>query len=202
MPETLEIQDLPVFSYVLASADMRYIEIGEREIHLRNDPKAGLVFRGEISDCGSGCFVDLSEILLEYAMSCEGCREQKSAGPGEVIRFGEHLGEILVAKTNQDIAEMPAPEKLSSAFKVILNSMNATYIEENKEDHIEYTLDCCPLSECANKAGFSRSVEMAHLSFTALCKSLIKALAPNWELMQPSDEENNIPIHKIVIARL
>jgi len=48
LPEILEIQDAPVFSYVLASADMRYIEIGEREIYLRHDPEAGLVFRGAI----------------------------------------------------------------------------------------------------------------------------------------------------------
>ena len=201
MPETLEIQDEPVFSYIIASADMRYIEIGEREIYLRHDPKAGLVFRGEISGCGSSCFIDLSEILLEYAMSCEGCREQNVAAE-EVVRFGEHIGEILVANTYPDFAELPTSEKLSNAFKCILNSMNATYIEESKEGSLEFALDCCPLSECAENTGFSRSVEMAHLSFTALCKSLIKELGPNWILAQPSEENTNIPIHKIVIASL
>jgi hypothetical protein len=201
MTETLEIQDAPVFSFALASADMRYIEIGEREIYLRNDPEAGLVFRGEIFGCGPGCIVDLSEILLEYAMSCEGCREQSVASE-EVARFGEHLAEVLVEKTYHDIAELPTPEKLSSAFKCILNSMSVTYIEESKKDHLEYSLDCCPLSECAKSTGLSRSVEMAHLSFTSLCKSLIKALAPDWLLMQPSEGDTNIPIHKIVIASL
>ena len=201
MTETLEIQDAPVFSFALASADMRYIEIGERDIYLRNDPKAGLVFRGEISGCGPGCFVDLSEILLEYAMSCEGCREQSVASE-EVTRFGERLAEVLVEKIYHGIAELPTPEKLSSAFKCILNSMSATYLEESKEDHLEYSLDCCPLSECAKSAGLYRSVEMAHLSFTALCKSLIKALAPNWVMMQPSESDTNIPIHKIVITSL
>ena len=201
MPETLEIQDAPVFSYVIASADMRYIEIGEREIYLRHDPDAGLVFRGEISGCGPGCFVDLNEILLEYAMSCEGCREQSVASE-EVVRFGEHLGEILVAKTYHDISDLPTTEKLSSAIKCILNSMSVKYIEERKEDHLVYSLDCCPLSECAKSVGLSRSVVMAHLSFTALCQNLIKALAPNWVLMEPSEEDANNPIHKIVIARL
>jgi hypothetical protein len=199
MTETLEIQDTPVFSYAIASADMRYIEIGERDIYLRNDPEAGLVFRGEISGCGSNCFVELNEILLEYAMSCEGCRDQSVASQ-EVVRFGEHLGEVLVAKTYKNIAKLPTTEKLSSAFKCILNSMSATYIEESKENHLEYSLGCCPLRECAKSTGLSRSVEMAHLSFIALCKSLIKALAPNWVLMQPSEKDNSIPIHKIVIA--
>jgi hypothetical protein len=199
MTENLEIQDAPIFSYALASADMRYIEIEKRDIYIRNDPKVGLVFRGEISDCGPNCFAELNEILLEYAMSCEGCRQQNLASH-EVVRFGEHLGKVLAAKTYKNIAELPTNEKLSSAFKCILNSMSATYIEESKEDQLEYSLDCCPLSECAKSTGLSRSVEMAHLSFVALCKSLIKALAPDWALIQPSEKENNIPIHKIVIA--
>jgi hypothetical protein len=180
---------------------MRYIEIGARDIYLRDDPKAGLVFRGELSGCEPGYFVDLSEILLEYAMSCEGCRDQDVASE-EVVRFGEHLGNILVAKTYQDIAELRTTEKLSSAFKCILNSMSATYNEESKEDQLVYSLDCCPLSECAKSTGLGRSVEMAHLSFTALCKSVLKALAPNWALMQPSEADTNLPIHKIVIAIL
>ena len=201
MTEIVESQDAPVFSYALASADMRYIEIEKREIYLRYDPEAGLVFRGEISGCGPGCFVDLNEILLEYAMSCEGCRVESVASE-EVVRFGEHLGEVLVTKTYQDIAELPTTEKLSSAFQCILNSMGAQYIEESKADRLEYSLDCCPLSECAVNTGLRRNVEMAHLSFTALCKSLIGALAPNWALMQPSEGDTNIPIHKIVIAIL
>ena len=199
MIETLKFQDVPAFSYKLASADMRYIEIGEREIYLRNDPNFGLVFRGEIPGCGSDCFVELNEILLEYAMSCEGCREQSTA-PLEVARFGEHLAEVLVANTYGDIAELPTAEKLSSAFKCILNSMSAKYVEKSKPDYLEYFLDCCPLSECARNTGLNRSVEMAHISFVALCKSLISALAPNWVLVQPAEEDTQNPIHRIFIT--
>jgi hypothetical protein len=201
MPETSDIQDTPVLSYVIASADMRYIEIGKREVYLRNDPNAGLVFQGEIPGCRPDCFVDLSEILLEYAMSCEGYREQ-SVVSEEVAQFGEHLGEILLAKTYHNITDLSPIEKLSSDFKCVLNSMSVTYIEDSKENHLEYSLDCCPLSVCAKSTGLSRSVELADVSFTALCKSLVKALAPDWVLMQPSEEGTNIPIHKIVIASL
>jgi len=134
-------------------------------------------------------------------MSCEGCRGINVASE-EVVRFGEHVGEILVANTCSDFADLPNTEKLSSAFKCILNSMSATYTEKSKADQLVYTLDCCPLSECAKSTGLSRSVVMAHLSFTALCQSLITALAPNWVLMQPSREDTNIPIHKIVIVKL
>jgi len=201
MTETLDIQDVPVFSYALASADMRYIEIGEREIYLHNDPKAGLVFRGEIPGCGPECYVNLSEILLEYAMSCEGCSKQDLAAE-MVIRFGEHLGDAYVEKTQHYAPELPTSDKLSNALKCILNSMSSTYIEDKKVDRLEYSLDCCPLSECAKNTGLNRSVDMAYLSFIAICKSLINGLAPNWELIYPSENENNIPIHRILIAQL
>jgi hypothetical protein len=201
MPESTDNKDIPVLSYVIASADMRYIEIGKREVYLRNDPKADLVFQGEISGCGPDSFVNLSEILLEYAMSCEGYREQ-SVVSEEVARFGEHLGEILVAKTYHNFAELSSIEKLSCDFRCVLNSMSVMYIEDSNENHLKYSLDCCPLSECAKKTGLSRSVEMAGVSFTALCKSLVKALAPDWVLTQPSEESTNIPIHNIVIASL
>lgn len=198
MPKTLENLDVAVYSYRLASADMRYAEIAEREIYLRIDPQAGLVFQGEISGSSPGSFIDLSQILLEYAMSCEGCRE-KSVTSAAVTRFGKQLGEILVVKTYDTIAELSPKEKLSSAFNCVLNSMNAAFIEESKEDHLEYSLDCCPLSECSKRTGLSPSVEMAHLSFIALCKSLVMELAPDWVLVQPSEGDTNIPNYKIVI---
>ncbi len=200
MPDAMDIQEVPVYSYALASADMRYIEIEKRDIYLRDDPEYGLVFRGEIFGCGTGCFVDLSEILLEYAMSCEGCREEGVASK-EVIRFGERLGEILVAKTHHAIANSTIPEKLSSSFKRILNSMSTTFIEEIKEDHLQYSLDCCPLSECAKTTGLSRNAEIASVSFIALCKSVIKALAPDWVLTQPQEGVSTLPLHTIVVAK-
>ena len=201
MPKVPDIQDAPVFSYRIASADMRYIEIGVREIYLRNDPEVGLVFRGEISGCGADCFENLSEILLEYALSCEGCQEP-GVSANEVARFGEHLAGILLAKTRPKIVESPPIEKLSHAFKVILNSMNANYVQESQADRLSYTLDCCPLSECASRTGLRRNVEMAHISLIALCKRLIKALAPDWALVQPSEDANDLPLVQIVIARL
>jgi hypothetical protein len=198
MTETLETQDAPILSYPLASGDMRYIEIGEREIYLRKDPKLGLVFRGEISGCGSDCFVELNEILLEYAMSCEGCREEIVAAK-EVSCFGELLGKILVANIVDDIINMGTIDKLSTTFKCILNSMSSKYIEQASTDRLEYSLDCCPLRECARDTGLNRSVEMAQISFVALCRYITNSLAPKWELVEPTESGNN-PIHKIVIA--
>ena len=200
MTETLNTQEAAVFSYALASADLRYIEIGEREIYLRSDPDKGLVFRGEIAGCGPDCTVDLSEILLEYAMSCEGCSRPELAS--EMLNhFGDHLGQVYVEKTIQDTEKLDSVDKISSALNCILNSMDAKFIEDKQASHLEYSLECCPLSECAKDTGLNRSVEMAYLSFLALCNGLITKLAPGWTLVRPSAVEINIPIHRILISQ-
>ncbi len=199
MAETLEIQDAPVYTYALASADMRYIEVEHREVYLRNDPELGLVFRGEIPGCGAGCFVDLSQILLEYAMSCEGCREQGLAAQ-EVVRFGERLAEILVSNTAQAMAELPARESLSRAFRFVLNSMGAALTAASTEDRLEFSLDCCPFSECAKTSALGHNAELALQSFAALCSSLVQALAPDWVLLQPAQAHLTLPVRKIVLA--
>jgi hypothetical protein len=193
--------DQPIFSYVIASADMRYIELGKRNVYLRKSPKRGWVFRGEIPDCGADCFIDLSEIFLEYAMSCEGCRDDSEASE-EAIRLGKHLGEKLVSSLSPDTSIFSTLEVLSSQFKIILNSMHSVYTEDAKANFLEYSLDCCPLRECAQSTGFGRNVEIAHLSVVALCKSLVDKLAPEWQLIQPSEQEADLPIRKITISGL
>lgn len=201
MSETYEIQDAPVFSYVMASADMRHSGIGERDIYLRNNAKKGLLFQGEISGCGSGCFVDLSQILLEYAMSCEGCGEDHIASE-EAVRFGKRLAEILAVKLNQNSPELSPKEKIAAAVKIILNSMGASYMEAHEEDRVEYIVNCCPLSECGKNTGLASSAAVAHIAFVALCQKLLTILAPDWVLQQPAAVGGKIPIHKIVIAKL
>ena len=199
MTRTLDAQEGAVFSYTLASADLRYIEIGERDIYLRRDPDKGLVFRGEIAGCGPDCYVDLSEILLEYAMSCEGC-SRPELSTEMLIHFGDHLGQVYVEKTSHDTEHLDAAEVISKAFNCILNSMDAKFTEDKQANQIEFSLDCCPLSECAKDTGLNRSVEMAYLAFIALVNGVLSRLSPEWTLVRPSAVEINIPMHQILIT--
>ena len=86
--------DSPLYTYEIASGDMRYIEINERNLYLRRDPSLGLILRGELPGCGAGCYADLSQVMLEYAMTCEGCKSPQEAAE-YVANFGKRLGEIL-----------------------------------------------------------------------------------------------------------
>ena len=151
MSQTLNSPDVPVFSYIISSADMRHIEIEKTNIYLRTDQDGVLIFQGKVSGSRPGFFIDLSEILLQYVMSCEGCKEQEVA-LHEVVRFGEHL------------VDLPGAEKLQVVFKSVLNSMDVSYSLDSNENQLEYALDCCPIRGCASKTGLGRSVELAHIA--------------------------------------
>jgi hypothetical protein len=200
MSDNLEILNAPLFSYVLASADMRCIDIMEREVFLRRIPHAGLVFQGEIPGCVPDSAVDLSQILLEHAMSCSGFQEQSEAIEA-ATQFGERLAEVLLATTSDTITNLPPKEKLSSAVNCILNSMCASYSEHSKEGLLEYSLENCPLRECSASNSIRQRVDLAHLSFVALLKKLINQLAPDWVLTQPSSEKPGSPIQNILIGK-
>jgi hypothetical protein len=200
MDDVQGIQDAPVFSYTLASGDLRYIEIGEREIYLRQVPTQGKIFRGEISGMGPEYYINLSEILLEYAMSCEGCSRAELATE-MLTHFGDQLGQIYLDKIYEKSIDQVTGENLSAAIACLLDSMDAKYTENSQPGTLEYVLDCCPLSECAKDTGLNRSVEMAYLSLVSLFNRVINGISPGWVLVQPSAVEINIPLHHILIKQ-
>ena len=200
MDDVQGIQDAPVFSYTLASGDLRYIEIGEREIYLRQVPSKGKIFRGEISGMGSEYYINLSEILLEYAMSCEGCSRAELATE-MLTHFGDQLGQIYLDKIYEKSIDQATGDNLSTAITCLLNSMDAKYTQNSQIGTLEYILDCCPLSECAKDTGLNRSVEMAYLSLVSLFNRVINGISPGWILARPSAVQIDIPLHHILIKQ-
>lgn len=181
-------KDALLFSYVVASADMRYIEVTEREIYLRMDPEHGPVVRGEFSGCGSGCFADLNQIFLEYAMSCEGCKDQRRTEE-EIVHFGERLGKVLGARLSGQYGDPISAERLSKAFSIVLNSMDVPFVEERSAGNLLYTLEFCPLCASGSKTGMGREMAVARLGFAAFSESLVHTLAPDWRVVSPTVRE-------------
>jgi len=190
----------PLFNYTLASADMRYIEIGERVIYLRTDPNRGLVIRGEIEDCGSACHVDLSQIFLEYTLSCEGCRQ---AGVVEeaVVYFGERIGNLLAARIYPDRESIPEIERLTGMLDCVFASMDLPYSLDRETGSLHYRFHSCPFCDNQQFAGFLRSMEMARLGFIALCESILKNLAPGWVLVKPDRSALGNPLLEVLLVR-
>lgn len=178
------IRDARLLAYTVASADMRYIEVNEREVYLRHDPTP--VVRGEMPGCDSSCDADLSLVLLEYVISCEGCKGEPIEAEA-ADRFGAQLGAKLVHHLYPAPQDTPVVTRLSGAFNCILNSMYVSFsTEHTPEKRVWYTLAHNPLEATAQETGFSRGVNMAHRAFVACCASIVQTIAPDWALVQPS----------------
>ncbi len=198
LPNTLRVREARLFTYEIASADMRYEAINERLIYLRNDPDLGPVVRGEICEYGPDCHINFSLVLLEYAMSCEGCQGQIAAR--ELVECtGERLGRILAARLYQDVSDLPVDEQVSGAFSFLLRSMRAEFKAEQAGNRLRYALAACPLHAAAQTAGLNRWISVAKDGFITLCSSLLHTLAPEWALVEPSTCGTDDPLTEIVL---
>jgi hypothetical protein len=194
------VQETRLLSYVIASGDMRHIPVNEREVFLRRQPDGRLVIRGEVPECGADCHVNLSQILFEYAISCEDCKDRISSADSEE-RFGQHLGQVFVAGINPILIGQPPAEQLTEAMEIISGSMNVGYTKEFTGDAIRFDLHECPIHKAANEPGYALRLTVAHLGFVALCESVLATLAPDWELIHPAERESDVPIEKLVFSR-
>jgi hypothetical protein len=188
--------DTPLFNYTLASADMRYIEIGERLIYLRTDPLRGTVLRGEIEGCGSACHVDLSQIFLEFTLSCEGCR-QKDVMEEALVYFGERLGKLLASRLYPQDDSTPTLDRLTGIFACVFTSMNLPFSLDQEVGSLHYQFNKCPFCDNEQFAGFFRSLEMARLGFISLCESILQNLAPGWILVKPTRQDISNPLLEV-----
>ena len=70
--KSLQLQEVRLLTYDVVSADMWFSAVAERSLYVRNSVEIGPVI------CGAGChtqsdnYTNLSQSLLEFAMSCEG----------------------------------------------------------------------------------------------------------------------------------
>lgn len=195
-----QASDSPLFNYTIASADMRYIEIGERVLYLRTDPDLGTIVRGEIPGCGSGCYIDLSQVFLEFTMSCEGCREQDVVEEA-LVYFGERLGTLISTRLYPDDGQEQAVERLMGVFNCVLRSMKIPYSLEQQPDRLHYSFPSCPFCDYEAYAGFTRSMDMARLGFIALTESILQNVALGWVLEKPTKNDIKNQLLDVLIIR-
>lgn len=199
MPATRShVREIQLFKYVIASADMWYNAIDERTIYLRNDPELGPVIRGEVCGCGPGCHANLSQVLLEYAVSCKGCQDKDKAG-GLVECAGERVGRILAARLYQDAPEDHPEAQVAAAFQFILRSMGVPFEVTQTPGLIRYQLAFCPLHETARRNGLVSGIPPARRGFVAICESMLANLAPDWQLTRPDKFTTAAPLLEIIL---
>ena len=193
-----QTQDAHLLSYVIASADMRYVEVNKREVYLRQDPELGLIVRGEMEGCGPACYVDLNQILLEHALSCEGCKDHVIAEE-TAEHFGRRFAQALVSALDGN-SDAPPAERLAKAYECLIRSMAVPFEIQRGAHFLRYDLPYSPLHQAAEGRALKLGLPMARWTFVTLCESIVETLAPEWELLRPVNRAAERPIETIELA--
>lgn len=194
------VKDTFLCSYSIASKEMRYTEICSRDIFIRVDPKRGPIIRGEISGCDRGGFADLSQIFLEFGLSCEGCKDPKVAEKS-VVRFGQHLGSIFVPTLHLVNSPISGFEKLRVALKCILNSINIPYTSNYSLEYIQIIFDKCPLKVAAQATGLNRGLLAARMGMFTFIDTVVQLIEPEYLLVPPSVWDSSQPLLEILVTQ-
>jgi hypothetical protein len=193
------VTSTPLCTCVIASSDMWYGEINQREIVLVDDPAVGWVVRGEIPGCGPTCHADLCQVLLEACLGCERC-SRKAPDERSVQCFGEQLGLRLGEQFALLFAGRSPVERLTAAIRCIFHSMSIPFEAQIGAQAIQYTLPECPILATAVESGYKVEVRLARLAFATLLQAVTDSLAPGWSLKLPTPKEVANPPFKIAIS--
>jgi hypothetical protein len=187
------IQREVLISYKIASADMRFIEVGEREVYLQFDPQSGPIICAAMPGSQPGCEIDLSEILLEAALAAED-RDNDIESDGLASLFGIRLGRVLAARLCKD---GDTTDIITDAFACIFNSMRVEYTLQYTNELISFRLSRSPLQDAAMRLGSTRGLGSARRVFYALCKTMLRIMAPNWTLKKSPDCASELSLNLV-----
>jgi hypothetical protein len=195
------LQEKPIFRYVIASAELRYIERVERQVFLARDTEGKPVVVGKVPGCGSDCDAELGQIILEYLMSNEG-----SSAPAildQAIQvFCDQIGNVVVGSAVQIEPDGPVAQHASLALEILLRSVSANYSARMDSDTYMFDLNQCPICASAKYSGMQRGADQAHQVFYRLCTQVVGSISASLELEWGEAPENPGHRSQILLRQL
>nr|MBN1229526.1 formate/nitrite transporter family protein [Anaerolineae bacterium] len=172
---TFEPQQLPLFGYVIASGDAYYTEMGQRMIYLEDEAHGGYHISAEMPGKGKATAVDLSQVLLEYAMTCHTSSSAQQA-ESMMRAFGKRLGEKIADHFTHSLSAETPSYRAVCALECVLQSLNAPYTVEEITNGVQCHLAVSSLEKAAEQSGMWAEIEMAQLGLESLCDTLSELL--------------------------
>jgi len=178
-----------LYRYSIASFDMYYTELEQRDVFVRDDPLKGFQIWGQIAGAGAHTSVDLCQMFLEYAMYCHSW-----CNPSEAIynmrAFGEQLGVSLAKFIHEtppaDMNQNPG----ACSLMCLWESMNIQFTVEQIGPEMHFFFATCPLAETAERTGL-REVELALYGVNSLCQAMVHAIDPHLQILTPLEARSN-----------
>jgi len=171
--------------YAIASSDMYYAEMEQRDVFLYYDEQGNFHICGEMADEGSSNSVDLFEIFLEYGLYC--CTW---CDMGEALyhmqNFGDGIGKSLATHLRDIIPSHELEDSASQLLKHIFETLDVSLSMENIGSEVRLSIADYPLTKAAKHSGL-RNVELAHHGINSMCQSLVHGINPNIDLNASCD---------------
>ena len=172
-----------LYRYSIASSDMYFTELEQRDVYVSDDPRDGFKIWGQIAGAGPGTSVPLCQMFLEYAMYCRSWGGQAEA-TYNMSAFGERLGASLarffIEKPPADMSGSPG----ACALECFFETMGVQLSVEQVGPELRFFFANCPLTEAAERTGL-REVELALYGVNSLCQTMIHAIDPYLEISHP-----------------
>jgi formate transporter FocA len=175
--------------YTIASSDMYYSEMEQRDIFACDDPEKGPRIWGEIHLGGANTAIDLCQIFLEYALYCQTARDENQSY-NEMRSFGKQLGEMLAEYLKGTSSFKNATDPGACALEYILEAIHAHLSVEHIGPELRFIVADCPMLEVSERTGL-RDFELAQFGFNTMCQTLIQIIDPNLLLHLPSGGDSN-----------
>lgn len=167
--------DTPIttYHYPIGSGSMRYIIIAERDIELHGNEENGFFLLGKLAGGDSNSSVNLSEMLLEDAMT-----NDISGTPTESERlidaFSRGLGHAVAGKIGEAMSADSSANLTRLAVACLVRSLGGDYTVTNSGNETTYIFAECPL-ESAEKRTHIHELALARHALYTLFESTISA---------------------------
>ena len=172
--------------YPIASSDMYYSEVGQRDVYVRDDLVHGFQMWGELTGAGEETAISLSEIFLEYAMTCQTSYEENQAYAC-MESFGSGMGQAVAMYMLDNIFLNGFPNPGICALECILETMKVDFTIHQIGPELRFIICDCPFEKTAGQTGLPQS-ELAHIGLNAMCQGLLKVIQPELPVASPVDE--------------
>ncbi len=189
VPQTSVESVIKLYRYFIASADMYYAAVGERDVYVSIDQEGVLRIWGEMHGGGSATEINLCEVYLEYGMYCRTWQEMTESY--NVMKgFGEFLGDALAKFMKENINFDSTENPGACALECVLESLNAQISIEQIGSELSFMIADCPIHETAKKTGL-REEELALYGFNVMVQTLINSIDPKADLSLPAEIQPN-----------
>jgi hypothetical protein len=186
MPASIQTKPTLICRYPIASTDMYYNEIGQRDVYAHDDLVHGFQIWGELTGAGDQTAITLCEIFLEYAMFCQtGFDEGQSYALME--SFGSGLGQAVAMYMLDNIFLDGFPNPGVCALECVLETLRVDFTIHQIGPELRFIICDCPFDKTAGQTGLPQS-ELAHAGLNALCQGLLKIIQPELPVASPIDE--------------